>query len=212
MCKISLDPLSKLENKIVKVNSVFYEKGIALVTVFPEMNEETVLVRNLEEIPISPCHARLYSSNIKNYYDFLKILAHISDSEEFTMGIFNNDVSSSKIDGVCCKNEYESIKTTIYFYGKISEKTCHCSCLRFADDSIKLCRHLISSFNQLALNYDYLEIPFHGRTRNNKLYNAIINFISYVSFDQLDAILDDLDSNTSELLKIYLNTKVDLKN
>jgi len=32
--KIYTDPLSKLENKIVKVNSVFYTKGIALVSVF----------------------------------------------------------------------------------------------------------------------------------------------------------------------------------
>ena len=70
--KIYWDPLSKLENKIVKVNSVFYEKGIAIVDVFPEMEEETVLARTLEEIELPEASPNNFIEFSNNYSKFLE--------------------------------------------------------------------------------------------------------------------------------------------
>ena len=66
--------MSKLENKIVKVTSVFYETGIAMVDVFPDMKEKTVLVRTLEEIPFFIEQTNDFNAYANSYYDFLTFL------------------------------------------------------------------------------------------------------------------------------------------
>ena len=48
--KIYFDPLTNLENKLVLVNSVNYESGFASVNILPEMEEQNVLIKALEEI------------------------------------------------------------------------------------------------------------------------------------------------------------------
>ena len=53
VAKLHSDPISKLEKKLVKVNLLNYEDGLASVTVLPDNYEATVLSRSLEEVVLS---------------------------------------------------------------------------------------------------------------------------------------------------------------
>ena len=94
--KIYWDPLSKLENKIVKVNSVFYEKGIAIVDVFPEMEEKTVLARTLEEVELPEASPNNFIEFSNNYSEFLEIIEEISDSDDYSSAFFKNEIKEVK--------------------------------------------------------------------------------------------------------------------
>lgn len=171
VCKIYFDPLSKLEDKIVKINSVFYEKGIALVTVFPEMNEETVLVRTLEEITLYELSPSDFSLFAYNYFEFVKILSTLTTNESLIDGLFKNkfeDTTKGSKTYFELKLDYNNV--IIDLYGDNKKEIFNCDCMKYAENSLQLCSHLVT-----ALDYVFRYFSYGDKTWNvsNKMKKAL---------------------------------------
>ena len=187
MCKISTDPLSKLENKIVKVNSVFYKTGIALVTVFPEMNEETILVRSLEEISLfepSPSDFELFS---KNYFEFIKILSKLTSKNDLVNGFFKNkfvdDATGSKIKFEL-KVADNTVKLNLDEYK--TRRIFNCDCFKFIENPSQLCSHLVTALDHIVRSFSYLD-----QTWNNT--NSLSRSLQLLIRENIGIILDRLE-------------------
>jgi len=176
--KITSDPLSGLENKIVHVNSVFYEKGIALVNVFPDMAEKTVLARTLEEIPLSVSGANNFNESASEYSDFLTVLFTTSKYDDVIDGIFKN-----KFDHVMKNSffkfefDYNVVELNFEHYNK--RDIFNCNCIKYAENNLKFCSHLIS-----ALDY-----VFRYTSRQNRLRNVLEIWVT----ENISVILDRLE-------------------
>ena len=151
--KITFDPLSKLENKIVKVTSVFYETGIAVVDVFPDMKEKTVLVRTLEEIPFFIEQTNDFNAYANSYYDFLTFLFTTTSYEDVIDGIFKTkfkDVSKS-IDFFKFEFDYNTVQIDFTRHNK--RDIFNCNCLKYAENNLNFCNHLISALDYIFRNF-----------------------------------------------------------
>jgi hypothetical protein len=188
--KITFDPLSKLENKIVKVNSVFYETGFAIVNVFPEMTEATVLARTLEEIPLFVEGVNNFNEYANEYSDFLTKLFTVAEYDDVIDGFFKN-----KFDCVTkhrYQSSYSSGTKNSYFeftfdYNVIvldimrstKRDIFNCNCIKYAENNLKFCSHFVS-----ALDY-----VFRNTSKQNKLRDALGIWIK----ENLSIILDRLE-------------------
>lgn len=186
ICKISQDPLSQLENKIVKVNSVFYEKGIALVNILPEMNEVTVLARCLEEISLfesKPNDFELYS---KNYLEFLNILFLLSSYENVIDGFFKNKFIEEPTKS---KNQlevnFDHNTVNLDLNGYTKQSSLKCDCMQFAENPLHLCSHLIS-----ALDYMFRNFLFADKSWPD--YNHLKDILDIAMGKNIEIILDRL--------------------
>jgi hypothetical protein len=201
ICKISSDPLSKLENKLVRVNSVFYETGFALVSIIPKMNEVTVLARCLEEIPLfesKPSDFELYS---KNYLEFLNILSAISIYENLINGFFQNKFIEEPLGTnteLEVKFDYNTVHLDLSTGGKYS--TIKCNCMQYAENSLYLCSHLVS-----ALDYMFRKFLFGGESwpDSNNFKNTLDVFVC----KNIKIILDKLAA-TEEKGEIQDNSRL----
>ena len=176
--KITFDPLSKLENKIVKVSSVFYETGFAIVNVFPEMNEETVLARTLEEIPLFVGGANNFNEYADEYSDFLTVLFTTSNYDDVIDGIFKN-----KFDHVMknsfFKFEFDYNVVELNFAHSNKRDIFNCNCIKYAENNLKFCSHLIS-----ALDY-----VFRHTSKQNRLRKVLEIWVT----ENISVILDRLE-------------------
>jgi hypothetical protein len=177
--KITFDPLSKLENKIVKVSSVFYETGFAIVNVFPEMNEETVLARTLEEIPLFVGGANNFNEYADMYSDFLTTLFTTSSYDDVIDGIFKNefkDVSNS-VDFFKFEFDYNVVELNFSHYNK--RDIFNCNCIKYAENNLNFCKHMITAL-------DYL---FRYHSKQNEIREKLEIWITA----NISIILDRLD-------------------
>ena len=197
--KISYDPLSKTENKIVKVNSVFYETGIALVSVFPEMNEETVLARTLEEIELVEAGVNDFNIFSENYLEFLRIIDQISEDDQFE-AFFKNEIKQTE----CHLNDGYTItfeNHTVTFEPDQNQLNdiLNCSCLQWIENKSKLCTHLITSLDWVIRNSKSLDGTWNNGY--NSMRHTIELFLEYNISRNLDNLLYEIDSNR-KLLKV----------
>ena len=204
--KITFDPLSKLENKIVRVNSVLYEKGIALVSVFPEMNEETVLVRTLEEVELLEATPRRFNEYSEHYLEFLEIIHEISNESDQFEAFFNNqikdaDISSGKIRSSI---EFENASVVIELdrYKEI-RKCMNCTCFKWNEDKSELCKHIITALDYLVRNSEYLDDSW------NKSYNKFLRLFD-LFFEEnikrdLDNIIYEIEDDEKEMILDYVS-------
>ncbi len=187
ICKITHDPLSKLENKIVRVNSVFYETGIARVSVIPEMNEQTVLARCLEEIPLfesKPTNLQLCS---ENYLEFLKILSVLSTDDDFLDGFFKNkliDQPEKNKPKLELMVQNSNVKLDLHSHEKKS--IFNCDCMKFIENPFQLCSHLITSLDYVLRQFSYVDETWNIP---NIMKNALTVFIC----KNIEIILDRLE-------------------
>jgi|APSaa5957512535_1039671.scaffolds.fasta_scaffold03848_6 hypothetical protein len=187
--KITFDPLSKLENKIVKVNSVFYETGIALVNVFPEMNEVTVLVRTLEEIPLFTNGAHNFIEFANDYSDFLTSLFTTATYDDVIEGIFKNKFNDiSPLDYF--KLEFDYNVSELNLSKSTKREIFHCNCMKYAENNLKFCSHLVSAL-------DYI---FRYSSKQNILRDVLEIWIK----ENILIILDRLEIDDEN----YVNEKV----
>ncbi|RMW40342.1 MAG: hypothetical protein EA442_03425, partial [Candidatus Nitrosopelagicus sp.] len=202
ICKISFDPLSKIEKKLVKVNSVFYEKGLAIVTLIPEMTEATVLVKTLEEISFLDDSLLNFDKLSEIYFQLMISLTKLSYSDEFTKGIFESDVEIADLSvglwNAKSSNQYVKISLNEF----LSTRNCNCNCLGFNDNPRKFCRHIISVFDYVARH----ETRLLGSSfsDDNIFYEIIMKFIAHTTFDEIDELSESLDKDFPELFKKYL--------
>lgn len=153
ICKISHDPLSNLENKIVHVNSVFYEKGIALVNVFPEMKEETVLVRSLEEIPFFIEQTNDFNEHANSYSDLLTVLFTATSYEDVIDGIFKTEFKDVSDSVDIFKFEFNYNRVGIKFTSDPNYAVINCTCLKYTENKLNFCNHLISALDYIFRNF-----------------------------------------------------------
>tara|TARA_B100000686_G_scaffold87149_1_gene93923 strand:- start:855 stop:3104 length:2250 start_codon:yes stop_codon:yes gene_type:complete len=204
--KITFDPLSNLENKIVRVNSVLYEKGIALVDVFPEMNEEPVLARTLEEVEFLEATPQTFNEYSEHYHEFLDIMHEISNESELIEAYFTNpikdaDVSSGKIRSSI---KFENDQVTINLDEKEKLYKCvACSCLKWQENKSELCKHLITGIDYLVRNSEFLDDTW------DESYNKIRQLLSLFLEDNirrdLDNIIYEIEDNEKDMILDYVS-------
>ena len=158
IAKLHFDPITKLEKKLVKINLIDYEDGLASVSILPEMNEVTVLARCLEEIPLfesKPSDFNLYS---KNYLEFLIILSAISTHDNFIVGFFKNkfieEPVGSKIQ-LQANFDHNTVNLDLHAYTKKSAFMC--SCIQYAENPLHLCPHLISTLDYMFRRFSFTD-------------------------------------------------------
>jgi hypothetical protein len=187
ICKIYFDPLSKLENKLVKINSVFYEKGIALVTVFPELNEVTVLARSLEEIPLFELNPSNFNLISKNYLEFLKILTNCTLNDDLIDGFFKNKFTEDSTVSKSVfklKFDYNIVNLNLTCYEK--RDIFNCDCMKYAENPLRLCSHLVTTLDHIFRTYSYGDNFWHD---SNRMKRGLENLLQ----ENIEIILDRLD-------------------
>ena len=187
ICKIYSDKLSTLENKIVKVDSVFYEKGIAIVTVFPEMNEVTVLARSLEEIPLFEFNPSNFNLIAKNYFEFIKILTNCTMDDDLINGFFKNKFTE---DPKYSKpvSELKFDYNTVHLNFKCHEKRdiFNCDCIKYAENPLQLCSHLVTAIDHIFRSHSYGDNFWND---SNRMKRGLENLLR----ENIEIILDRLD-------------------
>jgi len=185
--KITFDPLSKLENKIVKIDSMFYETGMAIVSVLPEMNEETVLARTLEEIELPEADASTFNDFSRNYLEFLGIIHEISNESDIFSAFFKNKFQViDRPTEASCKIKFENHEVNIQLNRPQLSDVLQCTCFKWIEDRSHLCEHLIASLDWIARNSKY----FHP-TLNDR-YIAIEHALEVFLAENISADLDNL--------------------
>ena len=148
IAKLHFDPVTKLERKLVKINSIDYERGLATVSIFPEMSESTVLVRSLEEITLNEPNASSFETYANNYFEFLNMLSKLTSVSNLIEGMFNQKIQNSVIhthNSLEMKFEHHHVKLSLISASK--NRIAMCDCMAWAEDKFYLCPHLVSSFD-----------------------------------------------------------------
>lgn len=152
IAKLHDDPISKLQKKLVRVNSLNYEDGLASVLVIPDGHEKTVLSGTLEEIIINEDHPVNFEEFTHKYAEFLDILIKITTPEDLTRGLFEIETQ-----GRITKQDHKFTAKFEHVVSVIStrerEYAFKCECLRWAEDPTSLCSHLICLLDYITRNY-----------------------------------------------------------
>jgi hypothetical protein len=221
IAKLYFDPLSKLENKIVKINSIHYEKGLASVEIFPEMQEALVLIRSLEEISLNEDSLSVHDVLSENYFNFLKKLSIIA-TNTFEEG-FNTPIKS--IEKKWVKNypkdvmelikdawivEFDHVKVEIDLNPNKPNSIFKCSCYYMIDQehSYTLCKHIVASLNQITIQ-NFLSDGWNSKTKN-LMERAMILFLEMSVSSTIQKIAIDLNGNQLIIFKNYLENYADL--
>ena len=221
VAKLYYDPLSKLENKIVKINSIHYEKGLASVEILPEMYEVLVLIRSLEEISLKEYSLNVHDVVSKNYFNFLKKLSIIAPNT-FEDG-FNTPIKSIEKKWVknylkeimeVAKNawivDFDNVKVEIDLKQHASNSIFKCGCYYMIDQehSYSPCKHVVAALNQIATTQNFLN---HGWNSNevNLLDNAITSFLEMSVNSTVQRIAIDLNFEELNIFKEYLENYAD---
>ena len=162
IAKLYHDPLSKLEKKIVKINHIDYEDGLASVSVFPEMKEITVLVRALEEIPLNETAPNEFDEFASNYKEFLSMLFQMSSIESMTAGLFDKKILSDSPKRSVATFDFEHGKASINWSKSEKQRALHCYCMQWADNNLYLCSHLVCCLDYAFRNYSMIHTTWNS--------------------------------------------------
>ena len=219
--KIYVDPLSKLENKIVRVNSVFYETGIALVSIIPEMKEVTVLVRSLEEILFNEDSLNSYNVLSKNYFNFLKTLSIVApDTFEDGLNIPLKSIEKKRVknyqngkmelihDAWIVEYDHVKVEVDLNQFKANSIFKCNCYHMVNQEHSYTMCKHIVSSLNHITIQ-KFLTDGWNSKTRN-LMERAMISFLEMSVRSTIQRIAIDLDEKELDLFKNYLENYANL--
>ena len=148
LAKLHFDPVTKLKKKLVKINLIDYESGLATVSILPTMSESIVLVRSLEEIPLNEPTPNNFETYTNNYFEFLKILFKLTTNSNLIEGIFDKKILDSKIRShnnieLVFENHQTGLSLTSYSKNQIV----NCNCLKWVENKFYLCPHLVSSLD-----------------------------------------------------------------
>lgn len=201
VAKIRFDPINDNRGKIVRVDSINYETGMSTVTILPTLKQANIHIRSLEEIPLNEKSNSEFTAFSRNYFEFLGLVSRISNSEEFNVAIFELIPDKIIEFNDSWRVNFGTITTEIFMNRTVRDRNYFCSCLTFSDDSTTLCRHLISSLNKIAIDEEFLQTPIRNE---NIMYESIMNFIAYLTYDQIDALTDFLDYDVTSYFKKFL--------
>ena len=149
--KLHSDPISKLEKKLVKVNLLNYEDGLASVTVLPDNYEVTVLSRSLEEVVLSeirPKHFELFTSR---YLEFLNVLVNLTTSDNLASGLFGMKLyESTPISASKFALNFRYNQTILNLDQQNKNDMFYCDCMQWIEDRSHLCPHLVYSLDHVT--------------------------------------------------------------
>ena len=151
VAKLHNDPISKLKKKLVKVNLLNYEDGLASVTVLPDNYETTVLSRSLEEVVLNenqPKHFELFTSR---YLEFLSMMMNLTTSDNLASGLFGmklyEDALTSASKFIL---NFRYSQTILNLNQQNRNDMFYCDCMQWIEDRSHLCPHLVYSLDHVT--------------------------------------------------------------
>lgn len=205
IAKLYFDPVSKLEKKIVKIDYINYENGLASITILPQMQESTALIRSLEEIPLYNPDPKEFEISSANYLEFLKLLSNLTKESDFINGLFNQKIlSTSMIRYSKLILNFEHHEAYVNPKETSKKDILNCNCLQWTENKLYLCSHLVS-----ALDYYYRTF---GHDLKNMLENVINENVSLI-LDRLgiehDYKTDQMygDKRIADFIRVLSKTK-----
>ncbi len=205
VAQIQYDPINDYRGKTVRLDSVNYETGMSTVTMLPELKQTNIHIRSLKEIELFDKSNDDFINFSRNYFEFLKKLSMISDLEEFNVGLFNISPDEITEYSNSWTVKFDDITSEIEMNNHVQTKNYRCSCWTFSDNPSKLCRHLVTSLNKIAIDENYLQSIF---TEGNFLYDGIMNFIAYLTYNQIESITDFSDYNVAPFFKKFMGNLI----
>ena len=197
IAKLHDDPISGLKRKIVKIDLVNYENGLAHVLILEDNSQATVLLRSLEEISLNEEHPKYFESFTYKYQKFLNLLMKLTTIEKLTDGIFETKtidvIKNSKTFFVF---NYKYTKTILNLDYQIKHKIFNCECLGWIEDRINLCPHLVHALDYMIREFSYLNVKWDE-------LNNIKNALEMMIKDNISIIIDKLGIEHEEKSEQY---------
>lgn len=198
IAKIRFNPSGKNLGKIVRVDSINYETGLASITILPEMVTDMIHIRSLEEVLLNTENQLNYEKVFSNYFHFLKLVYKYSQNE-FQSGI-NITSSSQKMKSF---NEelfnFDNVTTKILLRNYHYTLTCHC--IGHAENPKLLCKHLVYAINNVAINKSYLNMDL---SNHNPIMRCMLDFINTNSENLIESFYFDLHEDEKIVFKEFL--------
>jgi len=208
IAKLHRDPISKFEKRIVRINHVDYEDGLASVSVFPEMSEATVLARSLEEIPLNEPTPNDFNEFSSNYEEFLSMLFQTSYPDNITDGLFNRVVLNSVDTKDGSLFDFAYSKASLHW----NECTMYCDCVFWTENRLHLCSHMIC-----ALEYAFRNREPICQTWNDpnnpmrRLFEAYFKKNVSVTLDRLSGEHDEDGEEIDDRLRNFVHNVLKIK-
>lgn len=200
VAKLHNDPISKMDKKLVRVDLLDYEDGLASVTVLPDNCEATVLSRSLEEVVLnegSPKHFEMFTSR---YLEFLNVLVNLTTPNNLANGLFETELHESM--------PVSASKFNLGFrYGRVvldlerqnKSKMLDCNCMQWGENQFDLCPHLVCSLDHVARE------SFLATWNNDS--NGMKNALERIIKQNIPVILDRLGLDHNQRDKHYNKMK-----
>ena len=226
IAKLHYDPVSKLDEKIVRVNLLNYENRMASVSVLPTMREVTVFAGSLEEIIIAQYEPKNFEQHSEQYLNFLHKLCELVP-KTFDEGMFIKviDVHLTHID--LLKNtrpelfehgryvdgadkstmhsdikyvQFENVHVKINTAWDASEIECMCNHKINEEYYFTLCKHQVAAINRV-----YLDELNKYKSKTNVLEEQLYNFQKNNIRRAIHAINDVIEPESRSFFKDWLN-------
>ena len=235
VAKIHFDPVSKIEKKLVRIDLIDYESGLASVLVLPEMKEATVLVRSLQEIDLHTINVDDFETASKNYFDFLCILAKLSPNTfDDGMNAKIVNIHSKLVDlqknknpelfGVYPEIPYMPSRSMSLKYVEFDNDIhveintaacvlrnnfiCKCHHRLNEEHYYTLCKHLVAAINYICIDYSF---DWNVIKRNiDKFKRKLVGFQEGNIERIINAIYYAGEPESKQLFKKYLQRYVDI--
>ncbi len=199
IAKLHKDPISGLERRLVRINRVNYEDGLATVTVLPDKNDAVVLVRSLEEISLNEEHPKYFETLTCNYMEFLDVLAKLTTLEDLVNGLFNVNMPDSYPKSTSVTMYFENCTTELFLSMHHKDRMLDCGCLRWLENKFYLCPHLIYLIDY-TVRTKYLD------TWNDK-GNLMKSILEKIIIKNISTILDRLGLESQQNDELYNKMK-----
>ena len=215
--------------KIVLVNSLNYESGLAVVETIPDHTETTFYIGCLQEVDLCVSNPEDFELASNTYFDFLCLLGELSfeplevcldvkihsthDTRTSFMRKTNPELSDMylPISGEKKSLKYvelDDVHTRVNMSRTTSEVFVQCECYHKLNEEHHhtLCKHMVASINYLCLD-DY---TWEGINRKiNLVKKKLVKFQEENMTRVIDALYQMSDPESKLLLKSYLQKHVD---
>ena len=203
VARIYFDPISNIENRLVKVNLINYESGLASVSLIPDMKEITVLIRSLEEIPLYDKHPMNFESFASRYVEFLNIIAKLSTFESFNRGLLETNMANISITNSTSliTADLDGDKVCLNLDKQSALDMFQCKCISWQEDKLNLCPHLIHLLDKIIREHSSLYLDDRWYDGSNPLRHALTSLIEHNISIVLDRLEIGVENEDTELYK-----------
>ena len=210
VAKLHSDPISKLEKKLVKVNLLNYEDGLASVTVLPDNYGATVLSRSLEEVVLNENHPKYFEWLTSKYLEFLNVLMRLVTPEDLTRGLFETELYENMTTSYSKHIfNFRYNRTILDLNNQNRNNMFDCDCMRWAENKFYLCPHLIHSLDYVVRNSFLATWNDNGSIAKNALESIVAQGISII-LDKL-GLEPDLDDEHHNKMNEFISYTLQAK-